>query len=508
MTRLGASSTCLLALALGAVTALPASTGFCGDNDPATPAPECVSTATGDPVACSDASAVRVWPDDLRPGRPAQQIPAWRDSTQWRSFNDPDAINGHELFLALDVEDDYLYVAYNVGIQVWDISGGNADNPRRERAFDLYRGDFMSFIPDGENDFWIDDVAAVNLANDGSDSVLLALTGKDGVGFSIWEHTKEFDALEQFYQDLGTDTRTVELLEIGNTAYAFAGSFTGVHVYDLAAARDLAAPCLDDQGSVCPGVYLGKVGTLENGFYVSVIEQGGRRFVAASTGGNGVDDLLEIWEITDPTDPASANLVYRSSQRDVRATELFRYQNNTYLAINERAGTGRNLSIYRVTSCLANGGCGSLGTPVWRTATTSWPGNISWLTFSESIGRPFLYYGLQTENIEGGAAEQLFDLTTLGSTNQIVEITASGGTYVDPCNGLGVDYWGTYYPQNHNGLRNISPQAGRFNGRYFYRAAFGLLDVHVRQETTPPSEIFADGFESGDLSAWSTGGTG
>lgn len=494
---------CSLPFALMLLTPRTATAGLCGDNDPANPVPECVAADDGSATNCTSTDAVRLWPDNgLRPGRPGQQLPALRDSTQWRSFNPPSAHNGHELFLSLDIEDEFLYVAYNVGLQVWNISGGNAENPRRRRFADLYENGFLTFIPDGENDFWIDDISAINPTGDGSVDVLLALTGKDGVGFSIWEHHKEFDSLEQHYQDLGTDTRTVETLQRGDQAFAFAGSNSGIYVYELTAARELGSPCIDDQGSVCPGIYQGRVGTLELGHYVSVIERGGEIYVAASTGGTDQAAKLELWHVPDPTTPETAQLRYRSDGLDRRGVELFSHGGDAYLAVVEPGQPSRSLRIYDVGGCLDTDGCSSLGAPEWQTVLPSWPTNLNWLTYSQSEGRSYLYSGFQSANMEGAAVEQLFDLTTLGSTNDIVELTEGGSSYVDPCSGQPVDYWGYYYPGNEHGLRNVTAQSGRLKDGFLYRAAFGILDVHRLGEI--PAEIFSDGFESGDTSVWST----
>lgn len=465
----------LLLLLLSPTTALA---GECGANEPAFPVPQCVSSTTGLEVTCGTAGSVELWPAGFRPGLPGDRLPLDRDSTQWRSFSIPGANSGHELFQSLDIHANHLYVAYNAGLQVWNIAGANAEDPNRLFNPDGYRGQFLEFPSSGENDFWCDDVSVIDPSG-GDTNVLVALTGKDGVGFSIWDHRKNVNLLTQYYQDLGTDTRTVETLEFNNNAYAFAGSFSGAFVYDLTAARNLASPCLDNKGTVCPGVYEGSVGTLNKGYYMSVIERGGRVYLA-SVGGTAT--RLEIWEMTNPSNPGSA--VQRLNQTSInsRGVEFFLRGSVYYLAIIEASGSQRILKIYNATNCLDTNGCGSLGSPVWQTTLPSWSANFQWLTYSESSGTPYLFYGFQSVNMEGDAIEQLFDLTTLGTTNQITEITQSGGSFTDACNGQTVDYWGYYYPKNDHGLRNVSPQVGRFNGDYFYRAAFGILDVQVKGE--------------------------
>jgi hypothetical protein len=125
---------------------------------------------------------------------------------------------------------------------------------------------------------------------------------------------------------------------------------------------------------------------------------------------------------------------------------------------------------------------------------------LRFLTYSVSNDRPYLYYGLEGFETEGPKAEMLLDLSSFPS--QVTEITDGGGTYFDACSGFNVDYWGDYYPGNTNGLRHVRPRIGKFNGYTFYRAAYGILDVHVRQDVAPPDQIFSDGFESGDTSSW------
>ena len=465
-------------IALGVALMLPGNlaAGECGFNEPGFPVPECVSSSTGLEVACSASDAVQLWPAGWRPGEPGERFPLDRDSTQWRSFSIPGANSGHELFRSLDIVENHLYVAYNAGVQVWNIAGNNAEDPNRLFNPDGYRGQFFDFPPSGENDFWIDDIDAINPSG-GNSNVLVALTGKDGVGFSIWDHRKDVNLMTQLYQDLGTDTRTVEALEFNNTAYAFTGSFTGAYVYNLSQARNLTGDCLDDKGSVCPGIYRGSVGTLNKGYYMSVIERNNRIYLA-STGGTAT--TLEIWEMSDPSNPGSAVRRFSETSINSRGVEFFLRGAVYYLAVIESSGSTKTLKIYNASNCLDTNGCTSLGSPVWQRVLPAWSANFQWLTYTESNGTPYLFYGFESVNMEGDAIEQLYDLTTLGTTNQITEITDGGGSFTDACNGQTVDYWGYYYPKNDHGLRNTSPHMGKFNGDYFYRIGFGYLDVHVR----------------------------
>ncbi len=492
------------------------SSAQCGDNTPAVPVPECRDGLTGVEVVCSDPLAVRLWSESLRPGLPGQVLPNPRDSTDWRAFTIPGCLTDHELFMSLDIEDDHLYVAYNAGLQVWNVAGPiNGENPKRINAApedpscaglvrDGWDGDLLTFPPFGESDFLIDDVDAVDSTGDGQE-VLVALSGRDAVGLSVWRHDLPGRILTQHYQDPATSTLQVAAAELGGTAYAFAAGRLGVFVYDLSAARALASPCLDSAGTVCPGVFLGELGDMASGGYLDLIERNGKTYVAASDG----DPLparplgLEIWEIADPASPSTAALRFSGLGTDTRGPALFEHRDGYYLAVIARDDADRDLEIYRVDHCLDADGCASLGAPVWEAALDPWSAPAEFLTWSQRDGTPFLYYGIQALNLGGTKHERLFDLTALGCTDEIVEITEDGGTYTDACSGNTVDYWGDYYATNGHGLGNLAPRVGKFNGPYFYRAAFGILDVHVWNPPVDGALIFADDFETGSTCRWS-----
>ncbi|NIS34889.1 MAG: hypothetical protein GWN79_21345, partial [Actinobacteria bacterium] len=79
------------------------------------------------------------------------------------------------------------------------------------------------------------------------------------------------------------------------------------------------------------------------------------------------------------------------------------------------------------------------------------------------------------------------------------EVTASGGSYTDPCNSATIRYWSHYYPRNFHGLNTMVPRIGKLSSEgYFYRAANSILDVHFFDLGL----LFADGFESGDSDRW------
>jgi hypothetical protein len=105
----------------------------------------------------------------------------------------------------------------------------------------------------------------------------------------------------------------------------------------------------------------------------------------------------------------------------------------------------------------------------------------------------------------GGRRERLYDV---GDPAAPVELGVEAGT-VDWPNPGGVpdpyplDYWSWYYSRSPTGFSLVMPRMGRFAGPYFYRAAWTLFDVHELVVPPPDPTLFADGFESGDLGAWS-----
>jgi|GEM_PF-4065406 len=480
------------AFSLGSVSALLVALAMptsvfaqeCGNNTPASPVPECRDPETTAAVDCSTVGAIRLWPADLRPGAPEELIPAIRDTTDRIGGQTvPGARTGHELFKSVDVVGDHLYVAYNAGIQAWDISGANAETPSRLGYQDGWSGDFLSFPPPGETLTVIEDIAVRHI--EGTSKDLIAVSGKAPVGPSLWTFDTTLNRFEQLYQDTGSTTRQVRIGVLNNVYYAFMATDSGIVLYNASYARDnLTNPCTDFMGTICPGVYRGPFPDQQLGRFLDVFEANNKIYVTSS---NPVYGGLELWEFTAPVTPVNGVLKYKGTGEleRVRGTAMFEYGGNRYLAMVHE----QTVKIYDIDVCINTPGlCSSLGTQVPQTPLTlpSWSSSEQFLTYSESNGTPFLYYGLNSYNIDGSAIEQLFNISSLGSSLPIIEITASGGTYVDQCNGKTVDYWGDYYQKNDHGLNAMHPRVGKFSGNYFYRAAQTILDVHVRGGGAPP----------------------
>lgn len=436
---------------------------------------------------------VDLWLTDVfRPGLTNlsnRQLPAERDSTGWDSLTVPGYDFGHEIFESLDVAGDYLYVAYNAGFSIWDISGTNAENPSRAVVRDGWNlsncqsdpncGGFLDFPHPGEVDFLIEDIDVLEA---GGNNVYIAVSGRNPVGISLWRFNTSTESLTALYQDITLNSRQVRLVEVNDTRgtttiYAFSSYGNGLAVYDVTRA-DAIDPCLEETGSDCPGVYVGNLGNVSTGRYVDVLARPNGQILVATSNGNLGGQGLELWRV-DPSSPGTADQLFDGLNNRTFGIAMFSYEGNDYLATLERDGTVNVIKIFNINSCVS-GSC-TLGAPVYN--DTSVPPRLSnqFMTYSTSTGTPFLYYGL-VGGFGGPKVEQLLDLTTLGRPGQnIKEITDGSPTYFDACENANLGYWAWYYPGNEFGPNNLAPRVGKFDpgSNIFYRAAGGILDVHV-----------------------------
>ncbi len=445
---------------------------------------------------------VDLWLTDIfRPGLTPlanRQLPAERDSTGWVSLTFPGFDFGHEIFEGLDVAGDYLYVAYNAGLSIWDISGANAEDPERILVRDGWNfstcqsdpdcGPFQAFPPAGEVDFLVEDI---DVLETGGSTVYIAVSGRNPVGISIWRFNTSSQSLAPIYQDTTLNSRQVRLVSVDNTRgattiYALTSYGNGLAVYDVSQA-DTIDPCVEETGSDCQGVYLGNLGSVSTGRYLDVLQRPNGEILVATTNGNLGSQGLELWRV-DPASPGSADQLFDGLNNRTFGTAMFSYEGNDYLAALERVGSVNVIKIFNINSCVS-GSC-SLGAPVFDDVSVPPRLSNQYLTYSTSNGTPFLYYGL-TGGFGGRKVEQLLNLTTLGRPGQnITEMTDGGPTYFDDCELDNLGYWAWYYPGNEFGPNNLAPRIGKFDSdtNIFYRAAGGILDVHVWEGGTGTSD--------------------
>lgn len=492
-----------------------------GRNTPAVPVPECVDFE-GSAASCGAPGSIRLWPVGFQPASP---IPPNRDTTDRVAGKGiPGWATGHELFSSLDVVtvggvSRRLYVAYNAGLQAWNIDP-QADpdypaNPPRMDKADGWEGEFLQWPVPSEVLSYIEDISALNVS---ATIDVVAVAGKKPAGLTLWEFDTSTESLRQLYQDVDINARQVRLIRLnGGAIYAVVGSEGGVAVYDVTAARALVSPCLDDQGSVCPGILRGYV-TQQARQYIGAIHVAGndRVYVSSSNGTAFQTAPVELWELANPAIPSAASLCL-SSFSNVAGSELFLYNGHHYLAfiIEETGFDNEELRVLLIDDCISDcvqvGGC-FVQDAVNPVSLDPAPGDGAdystardLLTYSEFAGRPYLYYGVATGGLQGPDFDQLFDLRHLRPPTPspltcLPEVTATGGSYTDPCNGSKIRYWSHYYSRNAHGLNEMVPRIGQLSsGGYFYRAAATILDVHALD----PDLIFVDGFECGEVGAWS-----
>lgn len=475
---------------------------------------------------CSGNSPAFVVDEDLwltnffRPGLtdlPGNRIPPERDSTDWGSLTIPGANSGHELFWAVDVLGDHLFVAYNAGLQVWNIreTGGElprAENPNRITLKDGWRGEFLSFPEPGEDDFFVEDIDVIE--GPGS-TVYVAISGRFPVGMSVWKFDTNNETLTTLYQNSNRSSRQVRLVDAsatnnGSQIYAISSRENAVEVFDITRA-DQIDPCNDDQSTSnveCPGVYRGNVDSssanLTAGGYLDVMKlPSGEVYIGVSDGTTAASLGLDLWQVNLQTPQDS---IRRFSGLDTRTFGLAFFSQpsglegggtNYYLGAIERDGSSNWIRIFDVSNCLTSN-CSTLprvGQQIDRPASLA----RQFLTYSTSNGTPFLYYGLVSPSIIGPKLELLLDVSNI---NNLKEITTGGPTYLDICSDQEIGYWGWYYSRNEFGFDNFTPTIGKFHPtrNYFYRAAVGMWDVHVWQggATVPVMNVALDP-DQGDL---------
>ncbi len=466
------------ALAVALLSTLPfgpaqvaAQPSFCGQNSPAYPVPEFRGGA-------------RLWPSNgFHPAKPGQQLPGSRDTSQYNTQIFPSAANGLELFWALDVVGDRAFVMYNVGLSAWSLAGANAENPQMLDYRDGLAGHWFFHDLHGEPDGVLTDIAAIQDPSD-ANQIFVAVSSLNPNGATIWRFNRATGRLSQSYQNTSLSSFDVEMIAFGGRVYAFfASTSSAPYVIDVSQTNTLAAGCID---AACPsGIYLGTVGTAERSQYLGATTRGGKLYLALAYGGISVNSPKpEIWEIADPAHPEQAVRRFRGSEQETASPILFAKDGSYYLGVVE----SRHVKIYNVSQCLDADGCAALPSPNFIHALRSQRFTLDFLSYSLSEGTPFLYYGFEGAQPSGAAYERLFDLSNLGGSNVLPEMTATGETYTDPCNGqTDIGYWSDYYIYNNHGLRNFVPHKGKFSGKYFYRVTTATFDVHVREVSVIPA---------------------
>lgn len=412
------------------------------------------------------------------------RLPAARDNTDFQEFQSP-WNNTDPLWYSLDVENGWIFTALHQGLEIWDARGPKAAAPIRANS--IGQSKFPIWTTSPHELYPVRDVDAPP----GNDRVV-AVAIRTGGGLAVFD-TSTPGFPRSVYGDGGKNGSEVYAGRIAGSDYAFLASLDGFGLlsYNLTAAAALSSPCVDATPvqQAC-GVYVGRLGSSSSFKHVDGAGDltGNRHWIVASHG--STNKGFEIWEVSHPHSP---QLLLRDlTDTEVLGVALWRAGSEYFLGLRARVGGSTFPRIYDV-SCIASGGCGPLGQPIWSTVLPAGASEF-FVTYSESDNRRFLYFGSVDRCFLGLQREWLFDVT---NPEQTFDVTPPSQIYQGQLTG----YWGWYYRRNPTGFNRIAPRVGKFAGPYFYRAAESIFDIH--RLTDAPGDLFIDGFESGSLSAWS-----
>ncbi len=412
---------------------------------------------------------------ELEPVDTSPLTPA-RDNTDFNEFgggiqntygpNNP-------LWMSLDIDSGYLYTAIAHGIQIWDLRTTPA-NPT-----------FVKLVP-GPGTFrhWASGELKLPLRDIDVEGTLGAVVGHGDIGIALFDFTDR-SSPRFLYQNDNYKGSQVYAKTIGNQTYAFFASSSGGNtpanrpggllVYNMTAARSLSTSgCLDGTDN-CPGVYLGRLGTRSSVNYVDGVDN----YVAFSA---GPQFGFEIWDVSNPAAPVQKlSGLSGSGGVGTYGVAMWKSGSSYYLATR----TDFTGTIYDV-SCITGASC-TLGGPIW---TMSMPGGTPelYVTYSNSAGRSFLYFG--SDNVCGGnppdpQREFLIDASVPSQAHDITppqKITVGG---------LQIGYWDYYYRKNPTGYNRVMPRMGKFENEYFYRVTQSMLDIHRRTGGIAPVADFS-----------------
>ena len=469
----------------------------------------------------------------LQPADPAGlALPSSRDSTGFIGQQIPSVANGLELFTAVDIEvsgsTPYLYVAYTVGFQIWDLSEPTLpNNGALLGQRDGFRDDFHSFEPPGENSYLkIFDIDALDTPNH---DAVVAVPAIEPVGLSLWDVEDKNNPV-QIYQDIGKPAESVALGLIEGTIYAFLATTagTGIDVYNVTRAQALGT-CFEDtssEDSICDPfdpVHLGALArpvAVNRTLHVDLMQRSsdGQHYLAYSDGYLFNTLGVEVRRIDDPGDPGNLDgdglnnpiLISILGPR-VSGVELFEHANNSYLAAVHDEGSGTYVDVYDINACLdgSTAACSSpprlyrreiLGPTVQRPLVSAF----------HLDANPMLYVGSRVlcsipAPVGQAKREALINLRALpGAVRQDGTELVVGESYTETVDAttFEIDYWTSYYDGVTAGLSAFSATRATAHDGHLYRAAGSILDVHGWSGSLVNEAIFASGFESGDLSAW------
>ncbi len=378
--------------------------------------------------------------------------------------------------------DDRAFVMYNVGISAWDIGGANAENPPRLSSTTASPATGSSIHAAGEADGYLNDIAAIPDPSNPNRILIAVASSLTPIGFTLWRFDRATGQLTQAYQNTPRQKRRRRADQLRRPRLRH---FRRQHRRLRARRVGHQQPGRRLPRRRLPGRHQPRQGRRRAPAPFratsACTERNGKVYVATAYGG-----LIPVL----------------GGAPDLGARSGFALRRRAPLPGTVRIRHPQPGALHQRRQLLHGGGPGPAPPdlrhgrlPRQRPAappsrppvfdhplrTQSWAYN--YLSYSVSEGTPFLYYGFEGIFPSGPDYERLFDLSNLGGSNQISEITETGGTYTDACNGLGpISYWSRLLrAQRRAATATSRPRKGKFNGRYFYKVNTGTFDVHTRQ---------------------------
>lgn len=420
---------------------------------------------------------------------------------------------------SIEVQNGYAFTANNLGFQIWNVNGANAEQPDRTTYTDIRT--FAPVITQNPHDwFQVRDMAA------SADSNLAAITG----GYSIGMLIVDVDTAAGYknnprvlYQDPGQHLpgqgeghqggRNVHVQTIDGRVYGFMAAeadpvnIRGVWAYDMTRAKELSVigGCIDHQptnpNAACTGVFKGRYTDLRAGHVDGAGDGVNGHFLVASGGPNATGGHwgFKMWRVDNPSSPSEV-LAGLSGIR-VDGVALWQRGTKFFLGLANRGANGFGPhvgQIYDVT-CAKTGSCGPLASLlVYQFPLAGFEASIELdgmvQDSVDGSGTPWVYFGGRTNNgSQGLQREWLFNVSNVSLTNPPLEVTGGNplnGNLGQPTMSVGspsvtVGYWSYMYMCHPSGSNFYRGNGAYFWGNRLYRAGNAIFDVHRLRNVTP-----------------------
>lgn len=408
---------------------------------------------------------------ELKPSDPVT-VASVRDHSGFDESTQP--FSNARLTVAVDAWNGALLEATNTGFAVWDLTA----NPKAPPRLGSFTSAGFSKIPTGENgkNFVVDVAAppagsslAALALNSGAGAALVNVSNK-AAPLVLYQDGDPLDASARSCQDAYTAS-------LGGKPYALLACGGAVVIYDLDVAAQLGTPYQEvtpNPASIVPKLFVGagKLSStwMDNGVpkqkSVTRLDGVEQLVVTSAALGGGFD----VWDVSAPTSPLK--LGSGSGADFIGAVAMWKAADRYFVA----ALSSTQLRMFDVTA-VVKGMSTDAGGPLSSMAAVRAYDAQTRLQLSRAAdGSPILSYAT--------GREPLHDLTSVGLNEEFLfdvsdptsprDITPQGALV----GGVQTSYWG--YSYQFGWSRALG---GRFVGTFFYRAVFGMLEIH---QWTPP----------------------